>query len=390
MLHANKALFGATLRESLVHNQMKEMRWFYNNFDYISKKAVYLGGFALSSFAMVTSKDLYIGVTKYGAETRDVMTVFYACATTSFGIAMTCVFCNIQINIFGFGMALRGPDGSLALVLENYRSLQYKLLPAFIIMCTMYFPMACIGMWLHLTDLVPVFLCNGLLFIFFTMLSTYIFRIQRTFAISRISLESSAFDEQHIADLARSNIIMAHGRTHRPAQMVQSTEIDSAIDDHRDDLASAISSAFDHVPEQQRSKATRGGGRATSAPSASSGDESSTSVELGRELADSMHSLIGHRNAPPPSGARSLGRPPQRAASRASPPGVGILGSGGGGGGDPYATARDSDGIQAPSSLSRGMSLREAKRMYASRWAGFSTEDRARILTGEWIPPEHA
>ena len=40
-------------------------------------------------------------------------------------------------------------------------------------------------------------------------------------------------------------------------------------------------------------------------------------------------------------------------------------------------------------SLSRGLTLREAKRMYASRWAGLSTEERTRILTGEYIPPEH-
>ena len=382
MLHANKSMFGATLRESLVANQMAEMQWFYNNFLCIAKRSVYLGGFALTGFASKTSQDLDIGVSLYGLETKAVMTTFYACAVTSFGIAMTCVFCNIQINIFGFGMALRGPDGSLALVLENYQSLQYKLIPAFIVMGTMYFPIAAIGMWLQMTHLVPVFICNGLLVFFFTALLTQIWRIQRIFALRRDSVESSAFDEQHIADIGRSNVIMTHQRAHRPAQMVQSSEVDSAIDNHRDNLASAISSAFDHMPEHQRSRATRGGGRATStASSGGSGDEESAG--FGRELADSIYSLVGHPSVPPPSHARDPRGSGSGGGARAFP-GVGIIGrSGGDGGGDPYERA------QMVRSLSRGLTLREAKRMYASRWAGLSTEERTRILTGEYIPPEH-
>ena len=203
MLQAKKSALQATLTQSVVELQNSELTYFYNNFGTISTLAAVLGGFSLSGLIISTRYNGWMMGVGSGVKST-LIVLYYAFAALAIGFCLiTAVICT-AVNVRGPGLALRGPDGSLAVALEQMRKYQKH-----VNVCMMA-GMLCFHMMAMLYGFVAISRTPGgvtvfvLLMAFLAGLVKYVYDVFRDLRIPDARLVSGGFGQRDFESLEQT------------------------------------------------------------------------------------------------------------------------------------------------------------------------------------------
>jgi hypothetical protein len=111
MLHADKVLLQTSLdqiksrfKHNMVELREKELNLSIDNFSSIGTQAALLSGFSMTAFAEIGVPDDAPWILQFG---------FYMFTSIAMASSMHCVCNTTFITVWGPGLALRGPDGSI-------------------------------------------------------------------------------------------------------------------------------------------------------------------------------------------------------------------------------------------------------------------------------------
>ena len=104
MLAADKLLLQSNLRQNAIKLKEKEMHLHHENFSTVGTQAAVLAGFTVTGLIEF----------QIPTETNRVLQfMYYFLCITSLGMNLNCVSSTTALSVFGTGLALRGPDGSM-------------------------------------------------------------------------------------------------------------------------------------------------------------------------------------------------------------------------------------------------------------------------------------
>ena len=104
MLAADKLLLQSNLRQNTIKLKEKEMHLHHGNFSTVGTQAAVLAGLTVTGLIEF----------QIPTETNRVLQfMYYFLCITSLGMNLNCVSSTTALSVFGTGLALRGPDGSM-------------------------------------------------------------------------------------------------------------------------------------------------------------------------------------------------------------------------------------------------------------------------------------
>lgn len=173
MLFADKAVLKSTIRQSATQLREKELTLFTENFAAIGTQAALLAGFALTSLAE-------FNVPPDG--NRFCKSAFYMLVIMTFASALFCVCNTTFVSVWGPGLALRGPDGSMDLAVTGMIDERRQVFTAFA-MAVLCFLGAAIAMAWLVMDVEVAFVATTILTYAISLILSYGRRIYRRFEV---------------------------------------------------------------------------------------------------------------------------------------------------------------------------------------------------------------
>jgi hypothetical protein len=111
MIAADKEALQTTLKQQALQIQEKELSYYTNNFNSLSTSSSLIAGFSFGALASTSD-----------AGGSFIAAFFYVCTTLSFGFNLLVVINCTFVTMWGPGMALRGPDGSMQKAVEGMQA----------------------------------------------------------------------------------------------------------------------------------------------------------------------------------------------------------------------------------------------------------------------------
>lgn len=216
MLSAKKTRLEAAVREDLVMFQNSELEYFYNNYASIGTMAAIIAGFAYSAVAV--EEDMLSGQKSF-AGCDYLVSLYYGCACAAMGAALVTLITTTLLNIYGPGLALRGPEGSLKRAVDGMRTFMSDVARMF------YFSIVCFlltaGVWTLLVINKWPAIVTSLVVIgfFFLTLLRWSSSVYLTFRFSRDDLVTGQFTHENIRNLERSSLVVGNDEAQRRASM---------------------------------------------------------------------------------------------------------------------------------------------------------------------------
>lgn len=153
MLAADKLLLTSTIHKNATELKGKELALHKGNFDAVGTQSAVLAGFAV---AMVVEFDV-------PENTHAVLQGFYfLCTVITLVANLRCVAMTTCITVMGTGLALRGPDGSMARAVEEMYSQRFHVFLSFgvgIVSCLLSVLFLC---WIKMKTM-PALVCTSVL-----------------------------------------------------------------------------------------------------------------------------------------------------------------------------------------------------------------------------------
>lgn len=104
MLAADKLLLQSTLRQNAIKLKEKEFELHHENFSNVGTQAAVLAGFTVTGLIeFQCPPDTH----------RFLQFCYYMCTIVALCLNLSCVSSTTALSVFGTGLALRGPDGSM-------------------------------------------------------------------------------------------------------------------------------------------------------------------------------------------------------------------------------------------------------------------------------------
>mmetsp|Transcript_56605 Transcript_56605/g.113346 ORF Transcript_56605/g.113346 Transcript_56605/m.113346 type:complete len:225 (-) Transcript_56605:204-878(-) len=110
MLAADKLLLQSNLRQNAIKLKEKEFTLHHENFSNVGTQAALLAGFTVTGlieFSMPVDAN------------RILQFAYYVLTVLSLGMNLSCVSSTTALSVFGTGLALRGPDGSMVRAVDG-------------------------------------------------------------------------------------------------------------------------------------------------------------------------------------------------------------------------------------------------------------------------------
>jgi hypothetical protein len=114
MLAADKAALETELKRKALEIQDKELNFFVTNFGSIATQGALLGGFSFSALTLTSFKGLE-------ANNVSFKIAYYACTTLAMSFQLVAVLMSTLCNMWGPGLALRGPEGSMKTAVDGMK-----------------------------------------------------------------------------------------------------------------------------------------------------------------------------------------------------------------------------------------------------------------------------
>jgi hypothetical protein len=175
MIVADKEALATQLKRSSLIIQEKEINFFTSNFNSLATQSALLAGFAFSALSSIDTKDDHTLLAFF----------FYASTAISMClnllVVISCTFCNM----WGPGMALRGPDGSMAKAVSGMDAERQEIFLFF-----------GLGLWFLMLGLIAVAWCkafwhNAVLVTFIAVVFMQLFLRYTRRIWNRFSLENT-------------------------------------------------------------------------------------------------------------------------------------------------------------------------------------------------------
>ena len=173
MLYADKAVLKSTIKQRSTQLREKELALFTENFAAIGTQAALLAGFSLTSLAE-------FNVPPDG--NRFCKSAFYVLVITTFASALHCVCNTTFVSVWGPGLALRGPEGSMAVAIESMIDERRHVFTSFGI-AVMSFLMAAISMAWLVMDFEVALVATFILMYAIHLITNYSRRIYKRFEV---------------------------------------------------------------------------------------------------------------------------------------------------------------------------------------------------------------
>lgn len=175
MLRANEQAFAHSTNVNLVDIRSTEIDYFCNLFSSFSTQCALTTGFCANALIQVStlSRDLSSQPWKY---------IYYFSTTLSLLCAIHVMLCSSFITVYGQGLALRGPVGSLSKALYGMHIEHYHVLTVYII-CIVSFGCAMIGVYFAVMEQDSAIVCTCLTASAMYFWYKYVLRIYNRFRL---------------------------------------------------------------------------------------------------------------------------------------------------------------------------------------------------------------
>jgi len=115
MLAADKLLLQSSIRQNAISLKEKEFSLHHDNFNAVGTQAAVLAGFTVTAFIEFDCPD--------GAS-RTLKFMYYISSIISLSANILCVANTTFLSVWGTGLAMRGPDGSMARAVDGMYQLR--------------------------------------------------------------------------------------------------------------------------------------------------------------------------------------------------------------------------------------------------------------------------
>uniref|UniRef100_A0A7S3K0I8 Uncharacterized protein n=1 Tax=Aureoumbra lagunensis TaxID=44058 RepID=A0A7S3K0I8_9STRA len=180
MLAADKLLLQSSIRQNAISLKEKEFSLHHGNFNAVGTQAAVLAGFTVTAFIEFTCPDDASRILKF---------CYYIASIVSLSANILCVANTTFLSVWGTGLAMRGPDGSMARAVDGMYQLRRNVFFLFGLGMMALLVTAIFGSWL-LMDHEAAFACTILLIyaIYLTFKSyksiTFMFHFDETEAVN--------------------------------------------------------------------------------------------------------------------------------------------------------------------------------------------------------------
>lgn len=157
MLGAQQRQLLQTVNQELISIRNAELTFYINFYAAIGNQAAIIGGFTYASLNQANIPGSYAfpaGQTDAAhtnpsdKQTLDALLgLFWVSGSVCMGAALHCVLCTILLQIFGPGLALLGPIGSMAKANKGLNSEMKQVFVAYIIMIVCFSISTCLSFW---------------------------------------------------------------------------------------------------------------------------------------------------------------------------------------------------------------------------------------------------
>eukprot|EP00656_Telonema_subtile_P011998 TRINITY_DN16015_c0_g1_i1.p1 TRINITY_DN16015_c0_g1~~TRINITY_DN16015_c0_g1_i1.p1 ORF type:complete len:191 (-),score=45.16 TRINITY_DN16015_c0_g1_i1:214-786(-) len=122
MLNADKELLLSNLKQNALSLREKELNFFNDNFAAVGTQAALIAGFSMTALAELTVPE---------TTSRFFKASFYLCTVITLACELHCVCTTTFICVWGPGLALRGPDGSIHRAVDGMMEERYQVFFSF-------------------------------------------------------------------------------------------------------------------------------------------------------------------------------------------------------------------------------------------------------------------
>lgn len=139
MLAADKLLLQSSIRQNAISLKEKEFSLHHGNFNAVGTQAAVLAGFTVTAFIEFDCPDDTSRLLKF---------LYYMAAIVSLSANILCVANTTFLSVWGTGLAMRGPDGSMARAVDGMYQLRRNVFALFGVGMMALLVTAIFGSWL--------------------------------------------------------------------------------------------------------------------------------------------------------------------------------------------------------------------------------------------------
>lgn len=139
MLAADKLLLQSTIRQSAISLKEKEFSLHHGNFNAVGTQAAVLAGFTVTAFIEFDCPSEASRILKF---------CYYSSAIISLSSNILCVANTTFLSVWGTGLAMRGPEGSMVRAVDGMYGLRNNIFMLFGIGMMALLVTAIFGSWL--------------------------------------------------------------------------------------------------------------------------------------------------------------------------------------------------------------------------------------------------
>jgi hypothetical protein len=182
MNQANQQVVIQNANMTLIQIRQYELTYFQTFFANFGTQAALMIGFILSSISQVPGWD-------NPTDAPGPMLVFYwVTSTISSCFGMHCLVCTIFIQVYGQGLALRGPPGSMVRAIKGMIAEQEQIFTSFLI-AIFSFGLQCIGMYFIMMDKLNAIITSIITGLFMIYWYRYSVRLYNKFSWSNMIID---------------------------------------------------------------------------------------------------------------------------------------------------------------------------------------------------------
>ena len=179
MLAADKAALETELKRKALEIQDKELNFFVTNFSSIATQGALLGGFSFSALTLTDFKGIE-------ATNEPFKISYYACTTLAMSFQLVAVLMSTLCNMWGPGLALRGPEGSMKTAVDGMK-IEQEWAIRFFALGVFFFHMSSLCYaWVAFTEQRVATVVTVILIVFLMMFFIAAVRINQKFKLKKV------------------------------------------------------------------------------------------------------------------------------------------------------------------------------------------------------------
>ncbi len=217
MNKANQKVVIQNANMTLIQIRQYEIGYFQIFFSNFGTQAALMIGFIAGSLSQVPGWDNPPGAPYFFVVLYWITSAICLCS------GMHCLVCTVFVNVYGQGLALRGPPGSMVRAIKGMIAEQEQVLFAFCL--TIFtFGLQCVGMYFIMMDGISATVCSVITGVCMILWYRYALRLYNRFSWSGINIDWSEDDEstkdptEALDELTATVVNDIHAKTNRYQQ----------------------------------------------------------------------------------------------------------------------------------------------------------------------------